>query len=137
DTGERERHEEFEENALGGLVALALLDLRQERGEVATLLTKARTLADAGEDSKFEKLRAVLRDPDFAREKFIIFTEHRDTAEFLVRRLEGLGFTGQVALIHGGLDYREREVQVELFRRPHEDGGASYLVATDAAGEGI
>ena len=70
-------------------------------------------------------------------EKFIIFTEHRDTAEFLVRRLEGLGFTGQVALIHGGLDYRVREAQVELFRRPLDDGGANYLVATDAAGEGI
>ncbi len=48
-----------------------------------------------------------------------------------------LRFTGQVALIYGGLDYREREAQVELFRRPREDGGATCLVATDAAGEGI
>ena len=79
----------------------------------------------------------MLRDSHFAREKFIVFTEHRDTAAFLVRRLEGLGFTDQVALIHGGLDYREREAQVELFRRPLDDGGANYLVATDAAGEGI
>jgi superfamily II DNA or RNA helicase/transcriptional regulator with XRE-family HTH domain len=137
DTGERERHEEFEESALGGLVALTLMELQEERAEVETLLSQARRLADAGEDSKFEKLREVLRDPAFAREKFIIFTEHRDTAEFLVRRLEGLGFTGQVALIHGGLDYRDREAQVELFRRPLDEGGANYLVATDAAGEGI
>jgi superfamily II DNA or RNA helicase/transcriptional regulator with XRE-family HTH domain len=137
DTGERERHEAFEESALGGLVALTLMELLEERAEVETLLVQARRLADAGEDSKFEKLRAVLRDPAFAHEKFIIFTEHRDTAEFLVRRLEGLGFTGQVALIHGGLDYREREAQVELFRRPLQEGGANYLVATDAAGEGI
>ncbi len=79
----------------------------------------------------------MLRDSGFAREKFIVFTEHRDTAEILVRRLEGLGFTGQVALVHGGLDYREREAQVDLFRRPLDDGGANYLVATDAAGEGI
>ena len=79
----------------------------------------------------------MLRDPAFAHEKFIVFTEHRDTAEFLLRRLEGLGFTGQVALIHGGLDYREREAQVALFRRRLRDGGANYLVATDAAGEGI
>jgi superfamily II DNA/RNA helicase len=136
-TGERERHEEFEENALGGLIALTLMDLQEERFEVETLLSQARRLADAGEDSKFEKLRAVLRTPAFAQEKFIIFTEHRDTAEFLVRRLEGLGFTGQVALIHGGLDFRDREKQVELFRRPLDDGGANYLVATDAAGEGI
>jgi superfamily II DNA or RNA helicase/DNA-binding XRE family transcriptional regulator len=137
ETGERERHEEFEESALGGVVALTLMELQEERGEVETLLAQARHLADVGEDSKFEKLRAVLRDPRFAREKFIIFTEHRDTAEILVRRLEGLGFTGQVALIHGGLDYRAREAQVELFRRPLDEGGANYLVATDAAGEGI
>ena len=137
ETGRRERHEEFEAQALGSLVALTLADLRHERSEVETLANQARRLAEAGEDSKFEKLHAVLRDPTFAQEKFIIFTEHRDSAEFLVRRLEGLGFTGQVALVHGGLDYREREAQVELFRQPTDRGGASYLVATDAAGEGI
>ena len=132
-----ERHETFEERVLGGVVGPTLADLRSERAEVEALLARARRLVEVGEDSKFEKLRAVLRDPAYAREKFIVFTEHRDTAEFLVRRLEGLGFTGQVALIHGGLDYRAREAQVEQFRRPADDGGASYLVATDAAGEGI
>ena len=137
DGGERERHEEFEEAALGGFAALTLAQFREERAEVETLLFRARRLAEAGEDSKFEKLRAVIGDPAFAREKLIVFTEHRDTAAFLVRRLEGLGFAGQVALIHGGLDYREREAQVALFRRPADRGGASYLVATDAAGEGI
>ena len=137
ETGGRERHEEFEARALGALVALTLADLQYERSEVETLAGHARRLAAAGEDSKFEKLRAVLSDPTFAQEKFIIFTEHRDTAEFLVRRLEGLGFTGQVALVHGGLDYREREAQVAVFKRSADQGGATYLVATDAAGEGI
>ena len=137
DAGASEGHEAFEEQALGGIAAPALAQLREERAVVEALRVRAQRLADGGEDSKFEKLRDVLRDPAFAREKFIVFTEHRDTAEFLVHRLEGLGFTGQVALIHGGLDYREREAQVEYFRRPLGDGGANYLVATDAAGEGI
>ena len=137
ESGGSEGHEAFEERALGGIVAPTLALLREERIEVEALLDQTRRLADEGEDSKFEKLRGVLRDSNFAREKFIVFTEHRDTAEFLVRRLEGLGFTGQVALIHGGLDYREREAQVELFRRSLDDDGANYLVATDAAGEGI
>ena len=132
-----ERHEEFESTALGGVAASGLEDLRDERAEVEALLAQARRLADAGEDSKFEKLRAVFRDKRFSGEKFIVFTEHRDTATFLVRRLEGLGFAGQVASIHGGLDYRQREAQVELFRRFSEEGGANYLIATDAAGEGI
>ena len=137
EAGGAESHEAFEERALGGIVAPTLAQLREESLEVEALLAQARSLVDDGEDSKFEKLRGVLRSAAFAREKFIVFTEHRDTAEFLVRRLEGLGFTGQVALIHGGLDYREREGQVELFRRPLDAGGANYLVATDAAGEGI
>src|SRR5258708_31461635 len=67
----------------------------------------------------------------------IIFTEHRDTLDSLVRRLDGLGFTGQIAQIHGGMNYQEREEQVTRFRTPVAEGGARYLVATDAAGEGI
>ncbi len=137
DDGEPERHEAFEADALGGLVTTALSELRDERAEVEILLSQARRLAEAGNDSKFDRLRAFMADPAHAREKLIVFTEHRDTAEFLVHRLEGLGFTGQVALIHGGLGYREREAQVELFRRPADTGGAGVLVATDAAGEGI
>ena len=134
---EGEAAEGFENQALGGTVAVNLSGLEAERSQVETLLGKARELLGSGQESKFEKLREVLRDPTYLNEKLIIFTEHRDTAEFLVRRLEGLGFTDQVARIHGGLPYPERERQVEFFRRPAAEGGATYLVATDAAGEGI
>ena len=132
-----DRLEEFEEQALGGVIGLSLAELEVERIKVNGLLNKARSLFDSQEESKFEKLREVLRHPDYSGEKFIIFTEHRDTADFLVRRLEGLGFTGQVALIHGGLPYQERERRVEFFRKPDAEEGANFLVATDAAGEGI
>ena len=114
-----------------------MAELEVERLKVDALLNKARSLFAQGEESKFDRLREVLRDSEYAGEKFIIFTEHRDTADFLIRRLEGLGFTGQVARIHGGMPYQERERQVEFFRRPVTEGGANYLVATDAAGEGI
>ena len=133
----QEQDEAYESRMLGGIVAASLSELEDERQRVEGLLSKARKRLETGEESKFEKLREVLEDPNYADEKFIIFTEHRDTAMFLVRRLEGLGFTGRVALIHGGQPYRERERQVEFFRRPSTEGGASYLVATDAAGEGI
>ena len=135
--GDTDRLEEFEEQALGGVIGLSLAELEAERIKVNGLLDKARSLFDSREESKFDKLREVLRHPDHSGEKFIIFTEHRDTADFLVRRLEGLGFTGQVALIHGGLPYQERERQVEFFRKPDAEEGANFLVATDAAGEGI
>ena len=129
--------EEFEEQALGGVVAHSLAELEVERIKVNSLLDKARSLFDSREESKFEKLREALEEPEYSGAKLIIFTEHRDTADFLVHRLEGLGFTGQIATIHGGMSYQERERQVEFFRRPEAEQGAKYLVATDAAGEGI
>ena len=98
------------------------------------LRARARRLIEAGDESKFEKLREVLEDPRYAEDKWLIFSEHRDTVSFLVRRIEGLGYSDQVAVIHGGMDWPEREEQVERFRQAE---GARFLVATDAAGEGI
>lgn len=133
----REEHEQSEDDALGGVTASSLRELESERTQVITLLDLARNVCALEEESKLAKLREVIRDPAYRDERIIIFTEHRDTLEFLVRRLEGLGFTGHVACIHGGLDYVQRQAQIEFFRRPASDGGATYLVATDAAGEGI
>ncbi|MBI4317406.1 MAG: DUF3883 domain-containing protein [Chloroflexi bacterium] len=133
----REENEAVEDQAVSAIIAGSLAELEAERIQVQGLLDLARVVYERGEESKFEKLREVLRSPEHRDEKFIVFTEHRDTLWFLVRRLEGLGFTGQIAQIHGGMDYREREDQVESFRKPLADGGARYLVATDAAGEGI
>ena len=132
-----EQEEEFEETALEATVGVSLAELKDEHLRVRALVSKAQTLFAQGEESKFEKLQEVLSDPDYAEEKFIIFTEHRDTVDFLIRRLEGLGFTGQVASIHGGMPYQERERQVELFRQSKSEYGSRFLVATDAAGEGI
>jgi len=132
-----EQGEAEESQSLGGVVATSLADLLVERRTVEELCDLARRVHAAGRESKFETLREVLQDPRYKHEKLIVFTEHRDTLEFLVRRFEALGFTGQVAAIHGGLSWQERERQVGLFRKAATDGGATYLIATDAAGEGI
>ena len=135
---EREENEIAEERTLRvGVVASSLAELEAERVQVQALLELAQLVYDLGEESKFEKLREILQDQQYKDEKIIIFTEHRDTLAFLARRLEGLGFTGKIAQIHGGMDYQEREEHVEFFRQPASAGGASYLLATDAAGEGI
>jgi len=136
DDGEEE-NERVETALLGGVAARTLAEVEEERSQVARLLDLARRVYEKGQESKFERLREILRQPQYRDEKLIIFTEHRDTLLFLRRRLEGLGYAGQLAEIHGGLDYREREEQVALFRRPASQGGATYLLATDAAGEGI
>ncbi len=132
-----EEHELIEDQALGGITATTLAQLEVERQRVKDLLKLSRKVYETGEESKFEKLREIFTDTRYKDEKFIIFTEHRDTLNFLVRNLEGLGYTGRVAQIHGGMDYKERDSQVEFFKKPKDEGGASYLVATDAAGEGI
>ena len=134
---DREQNEEAETEALVGVVATTLAELQAERSLVEGLFNLAREVYERGDESKFEKLRELFRDERFRDQKAIIFTEHRDTLHFLLRRLEAHGFTGKVAEIHGGMDYAKREEQIDFFRRPVEDGGACYLVATDAAGEGI
>ncbi|HLL79475.1 MAG TPA: helicase-related protein, partial [Ktedonobacteraceae bacterium] len=137
ETGGQEENEHSEDEALEGVLARSLVELDEELAQVQDLLSLARRVYEAGEESKLEKLRGILRDERYRHEKLLIFTEHRDTLDFLVRRLEGMGFSGQIAQIHGGMPYAQREEQVIAFRTPIEQGGARYLVATDAAGEGI
>lgn len=121
-----------ENAAMGGTTASNLGELQAERLEVERLRALAQKVYDAGEDSKFEKLKEIIRDDRFRREKLLIFTEHRDTMEFLVAKLEAMGYAGEVAYIHGGMPYQDREVQMEAFRTR-----CRFMVATDAAGEGI
>lgn len=135
--GDREENEVAEDRLLEGVVATSLGDLQVELQQVEQLRTLAKRVFDSGTESKFERLREVLVDPNLGEEKLIIFTEHRDTLNFLVRRLEGMGYTGKIAQIHGGMHYTKRQDQVERFRLPAEQGGARFMLCTDAAAEGI
>lgn len=133
----REENESAEDKILQGVVAASLSDLQAEKEHVGRLLDLAKRVYEGGQESKFEKLREVLTESKFSDEKFIVFTEHRDTLIFLVRRLSGMGYTDQIAQIHGGMHYTLREEEVERFRKPSTEGGARFLICTDAAGEGI
>lgn len=133
----REENEVSDDALLGSIIAASIGDLLAEREEVVRLRDLARAVHEQGHESKFDKLREVLTDARYASEKLIVFTEHRDTLDFLVNRLRGLGYTGQTATIHGGMHYTERQEQVEFFRRPADAGGARFMVCTDAAAEGI
>jgi superfamily II DNA or RNA helicase len=133
----REENVVAEDKLLQGVIAISLADLVAERQQVEQLCDLAQRVHDAGHESKFDELRAVITDPKLAGEKLIVFTEHRDTLDFLVRRLGGMGYTGQIAMIHGGMHYTERQEQVERFRKPGSEGGARFMICTDAAAEGI
>ena len=124
----------YEEAVLGAVVAVTIDELHEEIATIDGLLARASRLIEAGAESKFERLRAVLDDQRYVGDKWLVFSEHRDTVEHLIRRLEGLGHAGRIVSIHGGMAWPEREAAVERFREPD---GARFLVATDAAGEGI
>ena len=130
--GGKEEAEQVDEDFERATAARSIVDLETEVDHVKNLVELARKVYNLKSESKFENLWEALT--EYPDEKVLIFTEHRDTMNFIIERLEALGFTGKVAQIHGGMKYSEREEQVEFFRDPN---GAQYLVATDAAGEGI
>lgn len=131
-TDEQEESERQDEDLSGATDARTLNELRIELAEVQRLVALARHVYGLKHESKFERLWKALE--DYPDTKVLIFTEFRDTLDFLVERLEGKGLTGKIAVIHGGLPYQARDKQTAFFRDPN---GARILVATDAAGEGI
>lgn len=139
ETGEEgsEENEQGEDVLLQGVIAESLAQLVAERDQVGQLRDLAQKVDDQGTESKFDKLREVITSERFGQEKMLVFTEHRDTLDFLVRRLGGMGYTGQVAQIHGGMHYTERQEHIERFRKPAAEGGARFMICTDAAAEGV
>ena len=138
-TGDREEHEAAEAEILGVFIATNLCELTEERKKIEELIYLAEKVHAKNEESKFDRMSALLDAPEYRDQKVIIYTEHKDTLDFLVRRLERMGYADQIACVHGGLDFKQRDAAVERFRRPHDRGhdGARFFVGTDAAAEGI
>ncbi len=68
-------------------------------------------------------------------QKLVLFTEHRDTLNYLESRITTLlGRKQAVVMIHGGMGREERMKAQESFKHDPE---VQVLLATDAAGEGI
>ena len=102
---------------------------------------RANDVRISGVDRKWDELSRLLQDneemfgEDGQREKLIIFTEHRDTLNYLTGKIRSLlGSEESVVTIHGGMLRDERRKAEELFK---QDKGVRILIATDAAGEGI
>ena len=98
-------------------------------------------VVQSGNDKKWEELSHLLQDrPEMytnggTRRKLIIFTEHKDTLNYLVGRIGGmLGKPEAVITIHGGTNRDDRRKAQEEFRNNPD---VLVLVATDAAGEGV
>jgi superfamily II DNA or RNA helicase len=105
------------------------------------LVSQAADLVASKQDRKWDELSRILQDNDHTREKdgrlrkLIVFTEHRDTLNYLQRQIAGvIGNDQAVLTIHGGTHRDDRKKAQEMFR---SDPEVRVLVATDAAGEGV
>jgi hypothetical protein len=104
---------------------------------LSEVLARAKRLKDKDPeaDSKLGALQACLKKAEFhelkdGRGKLLIFTEHRDTLNHLLKHLEAWGYS--TCEIHGGMNPHERKRAQEEFRTSRQ-----ICVATEAAGEGI
>ena len=122
-----------EERVLDEWLPSTVDELRAELEVVRPLLTQAEDTEAAGTEVKWNQLLDVLDERGLRRErslKLLIFTEHKDTLDFLFEKLQAEGF--EVAVIHGGMRLRDRIAAEKHFREQ-----AQIMVATEAAGEGI
>lgn len=121
--------------------ARTVAELRAEIVILRDLEKLALQVRASGEDRKWEELSKLLQNQaemfnaEGYRRKLVIFTEHRDTLNYLRDRIASLlGRQEAVVCIHGGMGREERKRAQEAFTQDRE---TQVLVATDAAGEGI
>ena len=108
-------------------------EIREEAEQVKGLVEMAEDLYNKNqEEQKYKKLKELLESEGVLseNEKLVLFTEHKDTLEYLESRLSNNGY--KVVTIHGGKNVDERRVAQNQLAKD-----AQILIATDAAGEGI
>lgn len=124
-------------------LATAARTVKELQGEIdalAELVSLSHRLLRSRKDRKWMQLLEVLNDPRMKdatgqRQKLVIFTEHRDTLEYLATKIRlELRRDESVVTIHGGLRRGQRREAQDAFLN---DPAVEVLVATDAAGEGV
>ncbi|MDE2100037.1 MAG: DUF3883 domain-containing protein [Patescibacteria group bacterium] len=121
--------------------------LREEIARLSALILQARHL-ETKDGTKLAKLRSVLTEHgifDDRQMKLLLFTEHKDTLDYLVgdgkegRPLGKLREWGlSVTQIHGGMKIGDRDTSGTRICAEREfKEQAQVLAATEAAGEGI
>jgi superfamily II DNA or RNA helicase len=141
DAPEEEINEMEDEFLDEATAAKTIVELEIEIHWLYDLELSAQKLLHSGVDKKWEQVSKTLQDDilmqgkNGAREKIIIFTEHRDTLHYLANKIRSmLGNNEAVVTIQGGMHREERKLIEEKFKN---EAIVSVLVATDAAGEGI
>ena len=112
--------------------AKSIQDIEAERKQVLGLKELAEELYHNNtEEQKLKRLWQFLSDENVSDgRKLVLFTEHKDTLDYLERKLTNQGY--KVQTIYGQKSVDERRKAQDEFA-----GDSQILLATDAAGEGI
>ncbi|MGK5085467.1 helicase-related protein, partial [Bdellovibrionota bacterium FG-1] len=116
-------------------------ELEKEIISLKDLEESARKVVHSGEDRKWSELSKLLQNTPEMRgkgdtqRKLLIFTESRDTLNYLYDQIAGVvGGKEKIVTIHGGTSRDLRKAAQANFRN---DPTVLVLLATDAAGEGV
>jgi hypothetical protein len=106
-------------------------DIPQETDRVRELI---RHVPD-GTDRRFETLARAISSLRRANpgERFLIFTQYRDTLDFLAEELGRMFSESEIATLKGG----PLEDKIAAIERFWKEGGAKFLISTSAGGEGV
>lgn len=135
--GERERLEEMlEAVTLAGNAE----QVREEIAELRQLAQQAQDVENSSQEAKLCKLKDLLHQEGFFDQpdkRLLIFTEFKDTLDYLLTKLKAWNF--RVGCIHGGMKSGSRnEPGTRLHsEQQFREGAIQVLAATEAAGEGI
>jgi len=137
-----DEQEQLEESLVDrATTAQTIAELEQEIILLRGLEQQAKVLVASGQDRKWDELSRILQnepqmhDAGGRLRKIIIFSEHRDTLNYLNEKIAGvLGSHDSIVTIHGGTHRDDRRKAQARFR---SDPEIRVLVATDAAGEGV
>jgi superfamily II DNA or RNA helicase len=145
DPEELEEMEESERERLEQMLEAITLagnaeQVREEIAELRRLASQAEAVEDADVEAKLSRLKGLLQQEGFfdqPAKRLLIFTEYKDTLDYLMGRLKEWGFV--VGCIHGGMKPGSRdEPNTRLYsEQQFKDGAIQVLIATEAAGEGI
>ena len=107
-------------------------ELEREIQTLEDLIIDAKKVIDQGTEVKLEKLKETMYSLEEKPnpEKILIFTESKDTLEYLEKRVKSWGHN--VTIIHGGMTLEERIRAEKTFKTETQ-----IMIATEAAGEGI
>jgi len=132
DLEESERWKKEEELLEKLTSAETLEELKEEIEKLEELIIIVREVEKKEIETKLNELKKVM-DAEKLQEseiKLLIFTESKDTLEYLVEKLRKWGYS--VTFIHGGMNLDRRIRAENQFRNE-----AQIMVSTEAGGEGI